>query len=526
MSSISPARCLETCRSQVDGWSAGLTPLFRFWGRSLWLGVFLYYITPVHYPGKGFWLVLLGIGSSVMALLPALRRVPLSDRLSARFRRLLTVLALALLWATVAAALVKTLPILLSFQPLLSLALAAVVGLLGIAAWRKPSLRRVVNWFTPVWSYQLLLVAVLFVHFSGSSGATCQQIGRNPKVLALLSQKTLFGLESVGPVFPYDSAYDPTRGLFVVSLKEQRAGYFNVLDPAGEASSALAVVDGTDGRILALHPLPNRDAVSYPQNLVIDPELGVAAVYFVSREFLHSVATFRYSRRSLERLTTRTFEPYEEGAQGNIGEPDGILRLEGTHEIVVNTYGGGGAWLWTATLPNLTDERFVRVDSRFKLLDKTSHDAARGRILVASHTGKVLVLDDETLTVSKAISTLDPVTAVDFHPDTGDFFATGVLFGELLHIDGETLEVVERVSTVGTPRSLAIDANRGLLFVAGYVTGEVAVHDLSTLKRLDTVKVGRVARSLHRLPGTGSLTVCSSCGLLELTGDWGQGEEP
>lgn len=489
--------------------------------RALWLVVYLYVLTPVHYPQKFprmTFLVGLALASWLVVMASRRRdRYQMTDRVSAFVLGWSGVVLWALLWFMTLGTLAMTLPQLLAFQPGLLLALLAGLGLLLVFEKRLKLVRR--GWltaFTPVWMSQVALLAVMATHFSGSSDAECRQVADNPLVRPLLSRTALNDIPGLNTAFPYDSAYVVEEDRVFVTLKDRLAGYLSTTDPPGTASNGLLMIRRSDSAILAFHGIRNQAGSSLPQNLLADASTRSVVTYVVDRQFRHSVRTWTWDGDRLSKAATRVFESFEAGAGGRVGEPDGLLPSAVPGRVLVDLYRGSRGWLWEADLPHLDNERFTPVDSKFSLLDKMARDPLTGQVVVASNHGGVLFLDGTSLAVLDSVWTADPVSSVAVDPDSGDVIAAGIVAGELIRIDHGTHEIVGRRMTVRVPRSLAIAPEPGLLFVSGYVEGILRVHDLDTLEALADIPVGTVARTIHHVPELDVVSVNSSCGVLEI----------
>jgi len=487
--------------------------------RCAWLVLFLYFVTPVHYPERDGRLGMLAALAGAALVLDAAWKRREAGRGAGR-TRWMAALWLAIqagFWVMALGSLAMALPVLVAFRPAAAGLLLAALGVLALLQGRVRGVRPgLVTWFTPIWAVQVLQFAVMATHFAGASDAECASVYADGRVRPLLDREALAAIPGLGPAFPYDAAYDTGRDLVVATLKDRRAGYWSTTDEPGQAFSGLVLLSRDDPARSSFFPIRNEGGASLPQNLVADPATQSVAAYVVDREFRHSVRTWSYASGRLEPVATRVFEDFEPAAGGAVGEPSGILGSAETGRILVNLYRGKPGWLWEADLPSLGNERFTPVGRRFSLLDKMARDPSNGQVIVASNHGAVLFLDGRTLETIDAVPTLDPVSTVAVDPGTGDVIAAGIVGGELIRIDGATRRIVDRAWTVRVPRSLAVVPEFGLLFVSGYVEGRVRVHDLATLETLGEVAVGGVSRTLHFQAGPGVVSACSSCGLLEI----------
>ena len=400
-----------------------------------------------------------------------------------------------------------SLPLLIVLQPVGGAILLAGGGAAILLARRRLP-RGLLTWFTPIALGQALVLGTYVDHFRGSDAAECAQVLASPAVRAVLTRDDLERLPGVELAFPYDHAYDPDLDLYVVTLKEQRAGYFSVTDPPGRASNAVIVVGRSDGVVGAVSPIPDVDGASMPQSVVAAPDLGVAATYVVDRAGQHTIRTYAYAPDDLHEVARQTFP---------MREPNALALVPGSHRLVADFYGGRGLRLWSADLPDLTAPSWTIVDTPLGRPDKMAWSSALGALVVPSHFGGLVVVDPTAGALLGEVWTFDPMSAVAPDDATpGLVYATGYLFGELMSVDLGARAVTRRVRAAWGPRGVALAAAPALVVVLGYTDGELAVHDARTLERLATQPVGGVARVVRYHPEMGRAVVGSSCGLLEV----------
>lgn len=136
-------------------------------------------------------------------------------------------------------------------------------------------------------------------------------------------------------------------------------------------------------------------------------------------------------------------------------------------------------------------------------------DTARHRLYIGNadndkRNNYLAVLDIRTNTIIKKIPT--PANArpkVD--PVTGRIYAGSFDTGKVLVIDPQTLRVIKTIETNGSPNKLAIDAQRRLIYLSNLQKRSLTVISLDTNQVITTVPVNAPIHSIVVDPRTGTV---------------------
>ncbi|MCS3878230.1 YncE family protein [Gordonia amarae] len=137
-------------------------------------------------------------------------------------------------------------------------------------------------------------------------------------------------------------------------------------------------------------------------------------------------------------------------------------------------------------------------------------DAKRHRLYVGNadylnkKTNYLAVVDTRTDKVIKRITTPSN-TRPKVDPATGRIFAASFDTGKLLVIDPDSLTVSKTVATSTSPNKLAIDAQRRLVYSANLQKRTITVLDADSAKVIATVPTGAPVHTIAVDPATGAV---------------------
>ncbi|MDL9937470.1 YncE family protein [Gordonia sp. ABSL1-1] len=137
-------------------------------------------------------------------------------------------------------------------------------------------------------------------------------------------------------------------------------------------------------------------------------------------------------------------------------------------------------------------------------LDVKRHRLYIGNADNAKKTNYVAVLDTRTNKIIKRIST--PANSrPEVDPVTGRVYAASFDTGKVSVIDPQTLTVVKTIETKGSPNKLAIDAERRLLYLSNLQKRSLTIIDLTTERVIKTLPVNGPIHSIVVDQKTGTL---------------------
>lgn len=173
----------------------------------------------------------------------------------------------------------------------------------------------------------------------------------------------------------------------------------------------------------------------------------------------------------------------------------GYVGLNSSNEVLV---------LNTATRREITRIRNVYAPSFLAL------DASRNRLYVGNadyynkRTNYLTVVDVKSNRIIKKIPTpSNSRPAVD--PTTGRVFAASFDTGKISVIDPNSLTVVKTISTGSTPNKIVVDANRRLVYTSNLQKRSFTVINADTASVIGTVPAGAPVHSLVVDPVTGTV---------------------